>query len=141
MSGKPLAGEIAMTERSILFVCAGNTCRSVMAEAFARRRFGDSARIDSAGLRPQLAADAVNAIDTLRFEFGIDASAHQPKSAGSINVDEFSEVIAMDKAIARELRTRTGREITVWDVHDPWGDDPYEYKRCALKIKALVAKL
>ena len=33
---------------SILFVCRGNTCRSVMAEALARRRFGEAVKTSSA---------------------------------------------------------------------------------------------
>lgn len=112
-----------------------------MARAFAERRFGQHARVDSAGLRPQLPEDAKNALDTLKFEFGIDAAGHRPKGIGDVVLDEFTDIIAMDKQIARDLRAVTTREIIVWDIHDPWGDDPAEYRRCALKIKQKIASI
>jgi protein-tyrosine-phosphatase len=112
-----------------------------MAKAFAERRFGADAVIEAGGLRPQTAADARDAIETLQFDFGIDASTHQPKGLDSVDLEAFTDIVAMDKNIASALRLATEREIIVWDVHDPWGDDPIQYKRCALKIKQLVADL
>ncbi len=126
---------------SLLFVCTGNTCRSVMAEALARRRFGDSIRVSSAGLRPQQAADAKNAIDTLKFEFGLDASGHVPRDVRDLDLDVFDYVIAMDKAIAKQVKTLTQSDIIVWQIDDPWGDDLYEYKQCALRIMQQVSRL
>lgn len=112
-----------------------------MARAFAERRFQESVRVDSAGLRPQLPEDAKNALDTLKFEFGIDASGHHPKGIGDVVLDDFTDIVAMDKQIARDLRARTTREFIVWDIHDPAGDDPAEYRRCALKIKQKVSSI
>ncbi len=126
---------------SLLFVCTGNTCRSVMAEALAHRRFGDSIRVSSAGLRPQQAADAKNAIDTLKFEFGLDASGHVPRDVRDLDLDVFDYVIAMDKAIAKQVKTLTQSDIIVWQIDDPWGDDLYEYKQCALRIMQQVSRL
>lgn len=85
---------------TLLFVCAGNTCRSLMAEALAHRRFGDSVRVSSAGLSPQQAADAKNAIDTLKFEFGLDFSGHVPRNVRALDLEAFDLVVAMDKTIA-----------------------------------------
>lgn len=127
--------------RSILFVCAGNTCRSLMAAAFARARFGDGVVVDSAGLRPQSAAEAAMAIDTMQREFGIDASGHRPKGVADIDLDGFSRIVAMDPPIAAVLRHRTARVILVWDVADPWRGDCEAYSRCAHAIERLVAQL
>ncbi len=43
--------ERAMTH-SLLFLCVANSARSQMAEALARKRFGDDVRVQSAGSRP-----------------------------------------------------------------------------------------
>jgi protein-tyrosine-phosphatase len=127
--------------RSILFVCAGNTCRSVMAAALARKRFYDAVRIDSAGVRPGVAAGASMAVETLQREFGIDASGHQPKPMKDVDLEGFSQVIALDEAIACALRAVTAREILTWDVRDPWGEGPAAYMCCARTIEELVAQL
>ena len=42
-------GEHIMAKSRVLFLCIGNTCRSQMAEGFARTYAGDSVDIKSAG--------------------------------------------------------------------------------------------
>jgi protein-tyrosine phosphatase len=75
--------------QGILFVCTGNTCRSLMAEHLARARLksilGPNARIASAGLRPQDKTDTKNAVATLQATFGIDASKHTPQGVHDID--------------------------------------------------------
>ena len=65
----------------VLFVCTGNSARSVMAEALLRQHGGDAFEVHSAGTDPM----GVNPL-TLRVltEAGIDASWARSKS-----VDEF----------------------------------------------------
>ncbi len=125
----------------LLFVCTGNTCRSVMAEALARRRFGESMQISSAGLQPQEPADAKNAIDTLKFEFGLNVTGHVPRDVRDFDLDVFDYVIAMDKSIAKQLKTLTNRDIIVWQIDDPWDDDPSKYKQCSLRIMQQIYRL
>jgi protein-tyrosine-phosphatase len=127
--------------KSVLFVCAGNTCRSVLAESLAKRRFGNSLVVSSAGLRPQKAEDAQEAIDTLNFDFGIDAAGHAPRDVRNVDLQTFDAVVAMDKHIAKELRSITQRDIVVWDIDDPWETGPYQYRRCALQIGQKLSTL
>lgn len=130
-----------MKTHSLLFVCTGNTCRSVLADFLARRRFGDSVNVSSAGLRPQHADDAQNAIYTLKVEFKLNASGHQPRDVRGLDLDMIDHVVAMDKSIAKELGTLTKRNIVVWEIDDPWGDDLNQYKQCALRIMQQVSRL
>ena len=118
--------------RSILFVCTGNTCRSVMAQALAKERFGGSVLVSSAGIRPQKAEDAQSAINALKLEFNIDASDHVPRDVRSLDLAAFDQIIAMDKHVAMEMKVLTNREVIVWKIDDPWGST--EYRKCALKI-------
>jgi arsenate reductase len=118
--------------RSILFVCTGNTCRSVMAQALAKERFGGSVLVSSAGIRPQKGEDAQSAINALKLEFNIDASGHVPRDVRSLDLAAFDQIIAMDKHVAMEMKVLTNREVIVWKIDDPWGST--EYRKCALKI-------
>ena len=126
---------------SILFVCTGNTCRSVIAEYLARRRFSHEVSVESAGLNPQQPEDASNAIETLREMFHIDALGHVPRDVRSLNLEAYTYIIAMHKSVARELSMLTKREITVWKIDDPWGDDLLKYRKCARKIMEHIDSL
>jgi protein-tyrosine-phosphatase len=110
-----------------------------MAQALAKERFGDSVRVSSAGIRPQRAEDAQNAINTLKIGFNVDASSHIPRDVRSLDLAEFDQIIAMDKYAARELRALTDRGIIVWNIDDPWGSN--EYHGCALSVLKQLNRL
>ena len=76
----------------ILFLCTGNSCRSQMAEGWARALKGDqieafSAGIETHGLNPravQVMADA-----------GVDISAHRSKTVSDLPARHFDFVVAV----------------------------------------------
>jgi protein-tyrosine-phosphatase len=111
-----------------------------MAEAFARRHFVKKVKVESAGIRPQPPEDAREAIDTLK-SFGLSMEGHVPRDVRSLDLASFDLVVAMDKSVARELKALTQREVIIWRIDDPWGDDPAQYLRCARTIQHHVAKL
>ena len=68
----------------ILFLCTGNSCRSQMAEGWARHLKSDEIDAYSAGVEPHgLNPNAVK----IMAEAGVDISGHQ-----SQHIDEFKEV-------------------------------------------------
>ena len=71
-----------MTTRRLLFVCVENSCRSQMAEAFARMEDGGTVRAYSAG---SAASGAVNpgAIRTMA-ELGYDLASHRSKTPADL---------------------------------------------------------
>jgi protein-tyrosine-phosphatase len=81
---------------AILFVCTGNTCRSVMAEYLCRHRFHDSVRFESAGLRLVPSESPHNAVETLASSFGINATAHRPRDLTEVNLGAFDVIVAID---------------------------------------------
>lgn len=122
----------------ILFVCTGNTCRSVLAEYIARHRFGNLIEPASAGIRPQAAADSASAIATLK-DLGIDATNHQPKGLDDVDPKLFDRVVAMEPYVARKFKEKFPafplEKLSKWNVNDPW-DNPAAYKGCAEEIYA-----
>ena len=70
-----------MKEKSILILCTGNSCRSQMAEGFAREAGWQAY---SAGTKPEIEVNP-NAVKVMA-ESGIDISKQTPQS-----VDEFIE--------------------------------------------------
>jgi arsenate reductase (thioredoxin) len=100
--------------KRVLFVCIGNSCRSQMAEAFARAYGSDVMIPASAGLSP---ADHI-AADTLRAmaEKSIDIRDHFPKSLRHLGRSQFDLVINIS---GFDIPDSTGTEIRAWDIPDP----------------------
>ncbi len=76
----------------VLFLCTGNSCRSQMAEGFARHYKGDhlqafSAGIECHGLNPY-------AVQVMR-EAGVDISGHASKTVDILPIDEIDYVITV----------------------------------------------
>lgn len=126
---------------SVLFVCHGNTCRSVMAEALTRKRFGALVSVSSAGLDPQQAADAATAIDTLKTLFDLDMTGHVPQDVRKMDIASFDFIVALDKRVAKSLPQAPKEKLLVWDIDDPFGIDVAAYRKCALTINKAVSKL
>lgn len=129
----------------ILFVCEGNTCRSVLAEYIAKKKFDRTIDPFSAGLRPGTVENAENAIYILMDLFGVDASSHQPRDVQTMDVKSFDLVVTMTNQIAAEVRqlfpNLPAERLVKWRINDPFGDDLAEYRRCAHAIHAAMTKL
>jgi arsenate reductase len=100
--------------KHVLFVCLGNSCRSQMAEGFARAYGEDVLVAASAGLTPAIRV----ADDTMRamLEKGIDLRDHFPKSIRHLGRAQFDVVINMS---GFDLPDSVGASIRSWDIPDP----------------------
>ena len=73
-----------MTQKKILVLCTGNSCRSQIAEGYLRHFAGEKAEIFSAGVETH--GVNINAIEIMK-EDGIDISQHT-----SNNIEEFRNI-------------------------------------------------
>jgi arsenate reductase (thioredoxin) len=126
----------APAKKKVLFVCIGNSCRSQMAEGFARR-YGDDVLIPaSAGLMPA----PIVAPDTYRamLEKNIDLRHHFPKHVRQLGRAHFDLIVNMS---GMELRDPPGDGVIAWEVTDPICET-YE-RHCEIRdeIETLVMKL
>lgn len=80
------------SKTTILFLCTGNSCRSQMAEGWAKHLKGDSIEAYSAGVEPHtLDARAVKAM----AEAGVDISGHRSKHVNELPKIEFDYVVTV----------------------------------------------
>jgi arsenate reductase (thioredoxin) len=102
----------------ILFICLGNSCRSQMAEGFARRYGADVLISASAGLSPafMVAPDTIRAMD----EKNIDIRDQFPKSLNQLGRAQFDLFVNMS---GFDLPPEIDTPVRVWDVPDPIGED------------------
>lgn len=127
-----------MTERPIrvLFVCTGNSARSVMAEALVRRKGGDAFEVHSAGTDPK----GINPL-TLRTlaEAGIDASWGRSKSVTEYLGQRFDYVITVCDEARRVCPVFPGvHESLHWGCEDPAEATGTEEERLAVFRRVFV---
>jgi len=79
-------------KRKVLFLCTGNSCRSQMAEGWARHLRGDVVEAYSAGVAPyRLDPRAVQVMD----EAGVDISRQRPKPVDALKDMDFDCVTTL----------------------------------------------
>ena len=103
--------------RNILFLCTGNSCRSQMAEGFARAIFPAEWNIYSAGV---LAAGLNHTMVAVMKEAGIDTSGQYSKTIEKIPIDDIDYVVTLC-GNARDLCPVFPRAVAKehWPVDDP----------------------
>lgn len=81
-----------MSKRSLLFLCTGNSCRSQMAEGWARALKGELFEVESAGIETHgLNPNAVKVM----AEAGVDISNHTSKTTADLTQKEFDYVVTV----------------------------------------------
>jgi protein-tyrosine-phosphatase len=121
----------------VLFVCVENSCRSQIAEAFARIHGGAGIEAYSAGSRP---SGSVNqrAIASMR-EIGYDLSTHRSKSLDEIPSGSYDAVVTMGCGDACPWVPARYRED--WAIPDPKEMEPDEFRKVRDDIEAKVEVL
>jgi len=119
----------------VLFVCIGNSCRSQMAEAFAKTYGKDVLEASSAGLFPATFVAPIT-IKMMR-ERGIDLKGQFPKSLHEVDVP-FDIVVNMS---GYPIPHSLGRKIVEWRVQDPLGHKEHVFQQVAAQIENYVMQL
>jgi arsenate reductase len=116
----------------VLFVCVGNTCRSQMAEGWARQLGIEAA---SAGTHPGSTV-AANAI-TVMAEKGIDISEQTPSQVKDFDHTVFDKVFSMGCGVQCPNIPLNGD----WQLDDPVGQSIDVYRKTRDSIEYQVRAL
>jgi arsenate reductase len=102
----------------ILFLCTGNSCRSQMAEGWARHLKGDRIEAYSAGLEAHgLSRDAVRVM----AEAGVDISNHRSKLVNEFHDVDFDYVVTVCGHAAESCPVFPGKAK---NIHVGFDDPP-----------------
>jgi len=102
---------------NVLFVCVGNSGRSVMAERLFRRAAGDRHEARSAGADPHGSGAEPGVVEALA-ELGIDASDHVQHKLEQADIDWADVVIAACDGACLAV---VGKRYENWGIDDPYG--------------------
>jgi arsenate reductase (thioredoxin) len=120
----------------VLFVCTGNSARSIMAEAMLRHHGGDEFEVHSAGTVPR----GVNPL-TLRVlaEAGIDASFARSKSVDEYLGQSFDYVVTVCDQARQVCPVFPGvHESLHWGYEDPAEASGSEEERLAVFRRVFI---
>jgi len=133
--------------KRILFVCAGNICRSPVAEAVVRAEFaraGVDVLVASAGTGPwHIGRPADARAQASALERGYDLSSHRARRVSADDFGQFDLLLAMDRDNLADLSARCPDEYagklglflpfagvdTPQEVADPYYGGPEDFTR------------
>ena len=104
---------------SLLFACSENSIRSPMAEALAKRLYGQASYIDSVGVR---ATDVDGFAAAALDELGIDVHRHHAKTFGDVDPSSFDLIVTLSPEAhhqALEFTRGAAVDVEYWPVSDP----------------------
>lgn len=137
----------------IMFVCTGNTCRSPMAEAIAKKMLAaqmgcDITDLEAAGVIVTSAGTSGGMGGATEFAMkamkkrGLDLSQHSSMSLTSDMIRQADHVFAMTQShveriigMAPDVKDRVTLLLDNQDLHDPIGGAEDQYEACAQSIE------
>ena len=103
---------------SVLFACSQNSVRSPMAEAMAKRLYGQSSYIDSVGVR---ALEVDNFAAAVLDEIGVDLHRHHAKTFEDVDPSSFDLIVTLSPEAhhrALDFTRNTATDVEYWPVPD-----------------------
>ena len=120
----------------VLFICIGNSCRSQMAEGFARHHYSELMEVSSAGLFPAPIVQPETI--AVMAEKGVSIEGQSPKPISAVDWKSMDLVVNMSgMPVLQEMPGFKGLNL-MWVVQDPIGQSDKVYNKVRGRMEELV---
>ncbi len=123
--------------RKVLFLCHGNACRSIMAEALARHFWGNGMEACSAGLSPlgYIPSDTLEVLS----EAGISTDGLYSKGLSEVPLGDIDYIVNLTHfAVGSFIPPSFSGVLIFCPVRDPFGQDIELYREAREGLKWMV---
>lgn len=147
--------------KKIMFVCTGNTCRSVMAEGLMKKMLQDRGEHDievySAGLRASTGEYSTDeAVMVMKEDYDVDILQHKSINVKNSDIKDMNLILCATHAILTTLEYEYpeldhkiftikeyayGPDVKDKDIKDPWGYPIQVYRECAKEIEDALEEI
>jgi arsenate reductase (thioredoxin) len=124
---------------NILFVCIGNSCRSQMAEAMAKKLGKGKVRASSAGLYPLGWIASGTHIVMEENAFFLDGQSS--KGLKDVKIEAMDIVVEMGREVSCPLPKGFKGRVVEWAIPDPYGAALDEYRKTRDLVEEQVTRL
>jgi len=144
--------------KKILFVCTGNTCRSVMAQELFKKMLKEegieNVKVSSAGIAALPSYGISGLLEKVLKDEGIEPSSHRPTQVNPEILREADLILVMERRhkeaileMAPEVKNRVfllkefANEKENLDIPDPIGQPEEVYRSRLREIRAYLLKV
>ncbi|MBW1981172.1 MAG: low molecular weight phosphatase family protein [Deltaproteobacteria bacterium] len=124
--------------KAVLFICFGNACRSILAEALTRHYWGSSLEVASAGLCPlgSIPAETKKVLQ----EIAVSIRGLRSKGIAEVDIARFDLIVNLTSQLLPEevLHENPQKLVINWRVRDPYMESLASFRQARDTIEWLV---
>ena len=134
-----MPGRCSPLKPKVLFICLGNSCRSIMAEALTRHFCGERWEAASAGLNPLgRVAEETKAV---LAEIGVGTEGLHSKGLAQVNLQDYRLLVNLSShSLKGRLPVECADRLIQRPMPDPFGGRLEEYRRSLGAIKQVILR-
>jgi protein-tyrosine-phosphatase len=128
-----------MVKSKVLFICLGNSCRSIIAEALTRHLCGQRWEAASTGLNPL--GWVASETKAVLAEIGVDTEGLRSKGLTRLNLQDYHLLVNLSEhSLKRAIPQEYSDRLMQRPVQDPFGGSLEEYRQSRDAIKVLILR-